>query len=533
MSNELKMERKMILYQLFALGWSERKISENTGIHRKTVHRYRLIYQQTQLEEELRKSSTDSVINQTETTEEIIQSVPPEVPTGKMVHFEVPTGSKKNLPEVSKSKVSIYDETIREKLEGGQSARSIYQDLYLEENYRGSYDSVKRYVRRLKKTHPKLYARIETPPGEEAQVDFGQGAPTLKNGRYRRPWLFVMKLSNSRATYQEVVWNQDVETFLRCHEHAFEYFGGVVKTIKIDNLKAGVLKAHLYEPTLNPNYLAFSKHHGFVILPCRVARPQDKGKVESGVKYVQDNALTNKRFDSLEAQNRYLRKWNEIWAMQRIHGTTKRQVRQMYEAEKPYLQKLAAQPYAFFQIGKRKVNVMDSHVQVEGAYYPVAPQYMGKTVTVHYNREWVKIYYQTELIQHLSRIEKGTFHPDRSCLPAEKTYSQQQHYHRQLRKCKLLGESVHQWALACEQQRGAQAFRAIQGIISLKKRYSYDILNRACAMSLRENLLNYHAVHLNAEKLCYARENQREILLQEDEVIRTPQSYAQILEGED
>ena len=90
MSNELKMERKMILYQLFALGWSERKISENTGIHRKTVHRYRLIYQQAQLEKEHNNSSAEPVIDQVQTGEKIIQSVPLEVPTGKMVHFEVP-----------------------------------------------------------------------------------------------------------------------------------------------------------------------------------------------------------------------------------------------------------------------------------------------------------------------------------------------------------------------------------------------------------------------------------------------------------
>jgi transposase len=103
-----------------------------------------------------------------------------------------------------------------------------------------------------------------------------------------------MTLSNSRKSYQEVVWKQDVERFLCCHERVFQFFGGVPKIIKIDNLKSGVLKAHLYEPELNPNYLPFSQHFGFVPLPCQVRTPQHKGKVESNIKCVQNNALQGK-----------------------------------------------------------------------------------------------------------------------------------------------------------------------------------------------------------------------------------------------
>jgi len=529
MANQLKMGQKMILYQLFQDGWSERKISRATGIHRKTIHRYRLMWQ------ELQKQTGEGTLSeeQTDLLEEIPgncpQGVPSEVTTGSVVHFQVTTDSEQKRK--SKSKVFIYDSIIREKLEGGQNAKSIYQDLYLEQGYRGSYESVKRYVRKLRHAHPKLYARIETPPGLEAQVDFGLGALTLKEGRYKRPWLFVMTLSNSRASYQQVVWKQDVETFLSCHEKAFEFFGGVPKTIKIDNLKAGVLKAHLYEPELNPNYQAFSEHYNFVILPCRVATPQHKGKVESGVKYVQNNALTNKRFDSLEAQNRYLQKWNTTWAMRRIHGTTKRQVRQMFEKERPSLQKTAEEPYAFFKIATRKVSIMDSHVQLEGAYYPVAPQYMGKQVRVHYNLKWVKIYFKADLIQHLSRIPKGTFHPDQSCFPAHKRYDRERFQQRQLSQCTLLGQAVNDWAVSCKKERGLQAIRAIQGVIALKRKYPARTINRACAKALQENLFNYHAVYAHAKKLYEGERIQKELtFLQENELIRSPRSYAAVLE---
>ncbi|HAE87840.1 TPA: hypothetical protein DCG86_07430 [Candidatus Marinimicrobia bacterium] len=149
--------------------------------------------------------------------------------------------------------------------------------------------------------------------------------------------------------------------------------------------------------------------------------PQHKGKVESHIDYVQNNALKGKRFGSLDEQNQYLAHWNKTWADTRIHGTTKRQVTRMFTEESPVLKALPQKPYAFFKIGTRKVSVMDSHIEVQGAYYPVSPQYMGQRVTVHYNSQSVKVYYQDVLIQHLSTIDKGHFHPDRSCLPALKT----------------------------------------------------------------------------------------------------------------
>ena len=200
------------------------------------------------------------------------------MPTDEVVHFEVPTDPPDGKVCTSKNKAAVFHQIICNKLDHGQNARSIFQDLVIEEGYNGSYDSVKRYVRKLKKSTPDLYARIETPPGEEAQVDFGEGAPTLKNGKYRRPWLFVMTLSNSRKSYEECVWKQDVETFILCHEKAFAHFGGVTKVVKIDNLKSAVLKAHLYEPELNPNYLAFAQHYGFIPMPCRVRKPEEKGR---------------------------------------------------------------------------------------------------------------------------------------------------------------------------------------------------------------------------------------------------------------
>ena len=268
------------MYKLFSGNWSNRKINRATGIHRKTIAQYKAEWQQRHQLESSTLEQHPSAFS-SDRCDQHVQTVPPDekqLPTDEVVCFQVPTdAADHDFQATSKSTATPYDAVIRDKLEHGQHARSIYQDLVVEHQYQGSYDSIKRYIRKLSNKAPQLYARLETAPGEEAQVDFGEGAPTLNNNRYYKPWLFVVTLSNSRKSYQEVVWKQDVETFLLCHEHGFKFFGGVPKIIKIDNLKSGVLKAHLYEPVLNPNYLAFSQHYGFVPLPCQVRTPQHKG----------------------------------------------------------------------------------------------------------------------------------------------------------------------------------------------------------------------------------------------------------------
>lgn len=537
MGNILKMDKIKVLNRLFEAGWKDRKLNRATGINRRTISKYRIKWKEMKRSISGSDDDNNQNIYHPKADKDLSQNAPVEgsnkCPPGEVVYFEVPTDSQSNSGKTSKSKVFVFDKQIVKKLGNGQHARSIYQDLYLEEDYRGSYDSVKRYVRKLKNKHPKLYARIETVAGEEAQVDFGRGAPTLRNGRYLRPWLFCMTLSNSRKSHEQTVWSQDVETFLGCHEDAFNAFGGVPKIVKIDNLKSGVLKAHLYEPELNPNYQSFSEHYGFVILPCRVRTPEHKGKVESGVKYTQNNALQGKRFDSLEKQNAYLRNWNRTWATTRIHGTTKCQVGQMFIKEQPQLQPLPNKPFAFFSIGTRKVSSGDSHIEVKGAYYPVPPKYMGKQVAVHFNSKWVKILYNGETIQWLSAIQKGRFHPDKSCLPENKAMDRNSWQNQLLRRCQVMGESVKKWADLAIVERGLPAYRSIQGVLTLKSKYSVRLLNRACALGVQRQAFSYKLICNYLNEISIKDQSQTRLeLIQESEIIRSPKIYARLFEKE-
>ena len=172
----------------------------------------------------------------------------------------------------------------------GRNATAIYQDLVERFGFNHRYNSVKRFVRGLKKRDPRQYDRLEFLPGEEAQVDYGTGALTLhSNGKYRRPRLFVMTLKYSGRAFRKVVWKSSKETWCRLHEEAFRYFGGCTQYVTLDNLKEGVIKPDIYDPQLNSLYAAVLEHYSVVADPARVADPNRKGTVENAVKHTQDN----------------------------------------------------------------------------------------------------------------------------------------------------------------------------------------------------------------------------------------------------
>jgi len=170
------------------------------------------------------------------------------------------------------SRCEPFREIIVEGLDRGLSVQRIWQDLRTEHGFEGGYDSVKRFVRRLRDSTPLPFRRMECDPGAEAQVDFGTGAPvTQPNGKRKRPHLFRIVLSHSRKAYSEVVYRQTTEAFIRCLENSFCHFGGVPKMLVVDNLKAAVIKADWFDPDLNPKIQAFAEHYGTVVLPTKEA----------------------------------------------------------------------------------------------------------------------------------------------------------------------------------------------------------------------------------------------------------------------
>jgi len=270
---------------------------------------------------------------------------------------------------------------------------SIWQELVDRHGFTGAYESVKRFVRKLRgPASPEARAVITTPPGEEAQVDYGTG-PTIRDpvtGKYRRSRLFVLTLGFSRKCVRLLTFQSSTRIWAELHERAFRKLGGAVKIIVPDNLKEGVLKPDIYDPALNPLYRDVLAHYGAVVVPCRPADPDRKGKVESGVGHAQKTPLKGQRFESMEEAQTYLDKWEERWADTRIHGTTKRQVAAMFAEEKRALLPLPLEPFRYYRYGERTVH-LDGCVEVEAAYYSAPPGWIGRKVHVQWDGRFVRL----------------------------------------------------------------------------------------------------------------------------------------------
>ena len=291
MANYLGMAQVHAIQALRARGWSLRRIGRELGVHRETVARY------------VGLAEAGPPTGEGPSCDAQNRPYPPTGFDGQN-RPNPPTGSG------PVSTVEPYRTVVIESLERGLSCQRIWQDIRTEHGFDGGYDSVKRFARRLKNATPLPFRRMECGPGEEAQIDFGTGAPIRQpDGKRRRTHVFRIVLSHSRKAYSEAVYRQTTEQFIRCIENAFCHFGGVPRTLVIDNLKAAVSKADWFDPELNPKVQAFCAHYDTVILPTKPYTPRHKGKVERGVAYVQDNALKGRIFSSLEDQNRYLLRW--------------------------------------------------------------------------------------------------------------------------------------------------------------------------------------------------------------------------------
>jgi len=398
-------------------------------------------------------------------------------------------------PSGPQSQCLPYRDAILAKAAESLSAQRIYQDL-VEGGATVSYDSVRRYLRRIGHVRPLPFRRMECAAGEEAQVDFGTGAPIVGcDGKRRRTHVFRIVLSHSRKGYSEATFRQTTDDFLTALENAFRHFGGVPKTLVIDNLKAAVKHPDWFDPELTPKVAAFCRHYGTAILPTRPYMPRHKGKVEAGVKYVQSNALARRTFDSLAAQNAHLAHWEATIADTRIHGTTKQQVGKLFaEAERAALLPPPVEPFANFHEAERKVN-RDGHVEVAKAYYSAPPEYLGRTVWVRWDARLIRLFnHRFEQIALHLRREPGRFSTLGEHIAAEKINGIERGAEYLLKKVRAVGEHAHNWAEAMLHARGIEGTRVLQGLLALAGKHPAESLENACKTALSHGAYRLRAV---------------------------------------
>lgn len=374
----------LALLQQMRAGHSNRRIQTELGIDRRTASKYR------------KWAKKEGLLS--------LEKMPPIDEIYKLLEAAFPT----KLPPQMESTVEPWRDIVVDLRDKEVEIAAIYQRLS-DRGYEGSYEAVRRFVRKIEPKPLNATVRVECEPGEEAQVDFGYAGNLIDaDGRERKAWIFIMTLSWSRHQYVEFVYDQKIPTWLRCHRNAFAFFGGVPGRVVIDNLKAGVVVPNWDDPQYQLAYRECAEHYGFLIASCKPRTPQHKGKVEKGgVHYVKRNFLGGRDMSTLSQANKEVRLWCLTTAGQRVHGTTKEVPLTRFEAdERPALGSLPAEPY---DLAEWKLLTLhrDCYLHFDQAHYSAPFRFIGQKLRVRGGTATVSIYTADyQLIATHDRAEK-------------------------------------------------------------------------------------------------------------------------------
>src|SRR5215510_6346395 len=511
MSNVLDQHRQQQIVALGRLGWSLRRIEEATGVRRETASEY---LKAAGIPVRGRGGRPRVWPPKPATTPAVSTDADGSNPA---ISGEVSTDSDQPKPatraEVSTDLAAVprpgrapsasacepYRELIERALERGRNAMAIWQDLVDAHGFEARYASVRRFVHTLRRTAPEPHAVITTAPGEESQVDYGDG-PMVRHpvsGKYRRTRLFVLTLGYSRKSVRLLVWQSSAQVWAELHERAFRRLGGTTRVVVLDNLKEGVLTPDVYDPALNPLYRDVLAHYGVVALPCRVGDPDRKGKVESGIGHTQKTPLHGMRFETIAEAQAYLDRWDTRWADTRIHGTTKRQVAAMYAEEQPTLQPLPLEPFRYYRYGNRTVH-LDGCVEVEAAYYSAPPGWIGRHVQVQWNELHVRLLDPKtgQLLREHLRAPRGWHRihdQDRPARTPRKTLAL-------LAAARTAGPSISAICDHIHRHDGAAGVRRVLGVLALARKHGLAVVEDAAKAALDLGVPTYRFLRRDLER---------------------------------
>ena len=499
MSNVLNESKKQQVIALGMLGWTLRRIEQETGVRRETVGAYLKAAGIA-----VRPAGAWGRRAPAKAANEVIADLGNSKPANEVItDFDggFPLSSRLQ-PRNRASSVSTcepYRDAIELGLSRGRNAKAIWQDL-VAGGYDGGYQTVQRFVGKLRGVQrPEAFGIIVTAAGEECQVDYGTG-PMVRDpqsGKYRRTRLFVMTLGYSRKSVRLLVFRSSTRTWAELHEKAFRRLGGSPRIVVLDNLREGVLTPDLYDPILNPLFKDVLTHYGVTAMPCRIKDPDRKGKVESGVGHTQKTPLKGLRFESLDDAQAYLDQWELRWADTRIHGTTKRQVAAMFSEEKPTLLPLPLEPFRYYQYGDRVVH-LDGCIEVEAAFYGLPPGWIGKLVKVQWDELHVRILDPAthQLLREHVRQQRGLHRIRIEDNPKKTPLTTTQLLARAARAGSHIGtfcEEIHR-------HQGELGIRRIQGVLSLAKKFGVSATDDACAAALELGIHEYRFVRRYLER---------------------------------
>ena len=352
--------------------------------------------------------------------------------------------------------------------------------------------------------HLDVVLRQDHVAGKKMFIDFpGQTVPIYdpeSEEVVMKAQIFVAVLGCSNFVFAEALPSQQLVPWVNAHAHCFANFGGCPEVAVIDNLPAGVAKAHRYEPIVNESYLDMASHFGVAVVPARPFRPRDKAKVEAAVLLVERWVLArmrNRRFYSLGELNVAIKELLTVVnnkPFKKMPGS-RRSV--FEEVEKPALRPLPSRAYEFatFKHG-RKVGI-DYHVEVDRHYYSVPYQYIGRRVDVRYTATTVEVFFEgRRLTSHI-----------RSFVPSRFTTKEEHRPQSHRRHLEWPPQRLVSWAEKTGPKTAAlvkglmesrphpeMGYRACLGIMRLSKRYGEKRVEAACTRALSVRALSYRSV---------------------------------------
>lgn len=355
------------------------------------------------------------------------------------------------------------------------SGQQIFQQIK-ENGYGGRYTLVKDFVREVRPKPKPAFLTLHFEPGECAQVDWGYAGPVPVGSTRRRLSFFLMVLAYSRRMYLEFTLAETMEHFLSCHQHAFEYFGGVTRQVWVDNCKVAVLSRSTDSIVLNPRYLDFANHHGFEIRACGIKKPHEKGRVENGVGYVKKNFLNGLELSDFKIVNPAARYWLTTVADVRVHGQTHKTPQELFAQEK--LKPLHPLAYESAIVESARVN-SQFRIKLDGNAYSVPCQYASSKLTLKRFADRLHIYDGANLVaEHVRSYDRNQDFelPDhvQPLLLERKKARDQKLFLRFLGLSSKAEEYYREL-----QQRRLNPKHHVQKIIALSELYGIDVVARA------------------------------------------------------
>ena len=333
----------------------------------------------------------------------------------------------------------------------------------------------------------------ETEPGEVAEVDFGRLGYMFDKvlNRMRALYALVITLVFSRYQYVHVTRKQDLPSLIGGIEEAWEFFGGVTRRLIIDNMKAAVVKSDRYEPVFNRIFLEYSQYQGFIIDPAVARHPQGKATVERQIQYVRENFFKGEDFLGREHAQREAVKWCMDVAGMRIHGTTRKRPKIVFEEQEKALL-LPLRPERFDVPKWSSVTVHpDHHVRFSNALYSLPTEYIGKKVDIRADSKLTRIYYQGAVIKTHPVVSEGRRSTDFEDYPKHKTPYAMRSCDYYIAKAKEIGTNCGSFM---EQLLSGDfpwsKLRQAQKLLRLSEKYGTARIEQACSRALSFSLID-------------------------------------------